>query len=110
MTVCVNVLMPAGGAVTDYFLCIFAGMLVWSIAALALLSRRVAVPWFRCLVRPALVSGVALTLYHVLVGAIGSWYSLAVAMVALIAGIWAFNIVDRQERASLSRHFLSRPS
>jgi O-antigen/teichoic acid export membrane protein len=108
MSVFVLIFMPAGGDVADYFLCIFAGMLVWSIAAVALLSRWVAVKWWQWLVRPALASGLSIGLYYILVGAIGAWGSFAVAMLVLFAGLWVFNIVDQQERATLSRYFLTR--
>jgi O-antigen/teichoic acid export membrane protein len=103
MTVLVRVFMRDGGAVADYFLCIFAGMSVWSIVALALLSRAVAVRWDRCLIRPALASGLSIGVYHVAVGAIGTWGSLVVALLVLIAGQWVFNIVDRQEWALVRR-------
>jgi O-antigen/teichoic acid export membrane protein len=108
MTVLVLFFMPAGGAIDKYFLCIFAGMSVWSIVALALLSRSVTMNWIQCLVKPMLASGLSIALYFFLVGAIGSWGSLLAAMVVLLAAQWTFDIVEREERATLSRYLLDK--
>lgn len=108
MTFFVYVVMPAGGSVTDYFLCVFAGMAIWSAFALGALSRSVEVRWFKSLVKPALVGGLSVTLYGILAGAIGPWSSGAVSMLALLAGQWVFNIVEQQERATLSRYVFTR--
>ena len=107
MTVLV-LFMPAGGAIDKYFLCIFAGISVWSIVALALLSRSVTVNWTQCLVKPMLASGLSIALYYLLVGAIGSWGSLFAAMLVLLAAQWIFDIVEREERATLSRYILGK--
>jgi O-antigen/teichoic acid export membrane protein len=108
MTVLLLFFMPVGGTIAGYFLYIFVCMSAWLIFALALLRRRVAVNWIRCLVKPMLASGLSIGLYYLLVGAIGSWGSLVVAMSVLLIGQWAFDIIDSKERATWSRYLLGK--
>lgn len=108
MTVIVRGFMPGNGAIAAYFLCIFAGITVWSALALVLLSRSISVNWRQWLVKPAVASALSIGLYYILVGVIGTGGSLVVAMLVLLTGQRAFNIVDRQERAELSRYALAR--
>jgi O-antigen/teichoic acid export membrane protein len=108
MTFFVLGFMPTGGTIAGYLLRVFAGISVWAITALVLLGRRVPLNWSQCLVKPALASGIALGLYYILVGPLGAWVSLVVSMLTLIALHRVLNIVDRQERAALSRYLLAR--
>jgi O-antigen/teichoic acid export membrane protein len=108
MTAFVSFAMPTGGDVATYFLCILAGMAVWSTAALVLLGRHVAVDWQRCLVRPMLAGGLSMALYYMLTDVIGPWGGLILAIGLLIAGQWMFAVVDRQELSLLSQQLLAR--
>jgi hypothetical protein len=108
MTLLVFTAMPSGGAVSTYFLCIACGMFVWSIFALLFVGRRMAMNWFQCLAKPLLVSGLSIGLYGILLGVVGAWVSACFTLLVLAAGQRVFNIVDRQERAILSRYVLAR--
>lgn len=108
MSVFVLLLIQAGDPIAEYLQCVIAGMLVWSIAALALLSHCVAVNWYQWLVKPALASGLSLGLFHVLTVAIGPWGGAVAATLLLLAAQRVFNIVDRQEWAALSRRVQAR--
>jgi len=103
MTALVQMLVPAGGSIAVYFLCVIAGMLVWATTALVLLSRCVKIKWRQWLAKPMLASVLSLVTFHLLAGAIGPVTGLFGALAVLVAGQWVFSIVDRQERDSLSR-------
>ena len=107
MTILVHIFVPPGGAVTDYLLCIFAGMSVWLIVALAQVSRAVAVDWNQCLLKPALAGGLGVGLYYALDSAVNAWIGFVVAIPMLIAAQWVFNIVDQRERIALWRFILA---
>jgi O-antigen/teichoic acid export membrane protein len=108
MTAFVHVFMPASGSITVYFTCIIAGMVIWAITALGLLSRCVAVDSRQCLAKPALASGLSLALYFVLAALVGPLTGLVSAVTVLVWGQLAFGIVEPRERDALSRHVLAR--
>jgi O-antigen/teichoic acid export membrane protein len=101
MTAAVMLFMPVGGSFTGYFLCILAGMVIWSLSALILLSRWVDVQWLRLVAKPALVSGLSLAAYGMLAGTVGTASGLALAIATLMAGQWIFHILSEPERGFL---------
>jgi O-antigen/teichoic acid export membrane protein len=103
MTGFVLFLMPSGGRITDYLLSLMGGMSVWAALSLTWLSRQVPVKWGRYVVWPMVVSAVCLGLYDGLADVTSAGAALAAALLVLVAGLRVFNIVDRQERATLSR-------
>lgn len=108
LTLFARFFMPAGGVAADFFLCILAGTLTWSIVALAMLSRVVALDWRKCGALPVVASGISLGLYYLFADAIGNVGSMAMAVSALLAGQRLFGIVNRNEASILSSYFLAR--
>jgi O-antigen/teichoic acid export membrane protein len=103
MTILVVAFMPASGTISSFFLYVFAGMLVWSVAGLAMLGRAVRVEWRRCVVKPALAGGIAVAMYYGLDEMIGIWGSGVVAMIVLLVALRLFNVVDGNEAAAMAR-------